>query len=759
MKSKKYVIFSVLIILLTLIKGYLFSTKYVADDWQKEYTVFIESLKSKSDTKVAYNVKLLNTGDKFILNIYDKSYDNQTTDLNQYANYIYGDVIKVKAKISIPKKLNNPGEFNYKLYLYSNNIYGLINTYEIPEKINYDKNVIENIYSKIYMFKSYVQNIIKNNMSETNANVAMTMIYGDTTQLDESIQQNFEDIGVSHLMSVSGTHISSFMLIINFILSSNERTKRAKNNKKKNSKINKNKICKVMIKIICIFMYVVFTGFGISVLRAALMIVISLLCDLFDIKKNRYLALLITLLIILINTPYVIFNTGMRLSFLATLGIVAFSKNLTGLFSKLLGKVKNEYVKGVITFVIQNIAITISVQLMIIPIQIQAFNKLPLPVILPNLILGILSTPIIIIGTIGIMLSFIPKIAILLFKLTEIFVTILLNASKVFKIISFSISTVSMPLMFFVLYYIFVLGIFIYFKLNNIVKIDKITKNTKYNLKKLLKYLKVFEIVMAVSLVTLVIFLNIYSIHFSQYVYFFNVEQGDMSYIKCGKASIIVDIGSLRNNLAFNTISNYLKTANLTKVDLVIISHMHKDHINGLEQLLQNYQVGMVIYSKPKENSVAYQDFKEMLTKYNVASKEAKAGDEITIGKMKVQVLFPGNEYIASDEVNANSLVCKITVNDKHLLYMGDASKETEERIIEEYTKMDNIYILKVGHHGSKTATSDEFVQQIKPQNAVISALKKYYGHPHQNTIDTLKENGVYTYLTEKQGAVKFSLN
>ena len=89
---------------------------------------------------------------------------------------------------------------------------------------------------------------------------------------------------------------------------------------------------------------------------------------------------------------------------------------------------------------------------------------------------------------------------------------------------------------------------------------------------------------------------------------------------------------------------------------------------------------------------------------------------------------------------------------------MGDSSIETEYKLLKQNCDIDNIYVLKVGHHGSKTATSNEFIQKVNTQNAVISALKKYYGHPHQNTIDILKQNKVWVYLTEKQGAIKFSL-
>lgn len=233
-----------------------------------------------------------------------------------------------------------------------------------------------------------------------------------------------------------------------------------------------------------------------------------------------------------------------------------------------------------------------------------------------------------------------------------------------------------------------------------------------------------------------------------------------MSYIKCGTSSVLVDIGSMRDGLAFNTISNYFKSNNLNRIDFVIISHMHKDHMNGLEMLLQNYKVGEVICSKPKIVNKTYEDFKRMIGKYNIKLREVRSKDEINIGKIKINILLPSEKYIDSDdEVNANSLICKISINEKYLLYMGDASIETEEKLIKEKLEISNIYILKVGHHGSKTATSDKFIKKTKAQNAVISALKKYYGHPHEDTINTLKENNVYIYLTEKIGAIKFNLS
>lgn len=597
------------------------------------------------------------------------------------------------------------------------------------------------------MFKQHVQNIIISSMDSVNANIAMSMIYGDTTNLDESIQEDFETIGVSHLMSVSGTHITSFMIIINTIFGIKKKRGKSKKN-------NNKSIVKHVIQIICIIIYIAFVGVSASVMRAGIMLIISIIYSMLDKRKNTYNILGITLLIILFMNPYSIFNTGTRLSFLATTGIILFRTHIVNLFQRITNKIKNEKIQKITEYIIQSISITIAVQMLIIPIQIQAFNRLPFPVIIPNLILGIISGPITLIGMIGIMLSFIPTVSSRLFYLVEMFVKVLVYLARIFKGMSFNISTVSQPLIFFVLYYMLIIVIYICFKL----KMEQ-NKNGKYNMKRLIKYLRVFAITLFVITITLVIAFNIYSTYLSEYVYFFNVEQGDMSYIKSGNASIIVDIGSMSNNLSFNVISNHFKTSNLNKVDAVIISHMHKDHVNGLEMFIQNYEVGMVIYAKPKENSESFQNFKQLLNKYNIQSKEVKQGDKISIGKIEIQVLLPDDKYIVSiDEVNANSLVCKITVNNKCLLYMGDASSETEEKLIEQNTDVKKIYILKVGHHGSKTATSKDFIQKIQPKHAIISALKKYYGHPHENTLLTLKENNVCTYLTEA-GAIKFSLN
>ena len=767
----KYKIIFIIFLSICFIKGFLFSNKYSSDDYTKEYTVFVESLEDYTQNKVSYNVKIMNTNDKFILNLYDNSYDNIQTDLSVFANYKYGDVLKVKGKISIPQKLNNPGEFNYKQFLYSNKIYGLINSYENPIKVPSKMNIIQNAYSKIYEFKAYVKDLIKVSFKDEKADLAIAMIYGDTNNLDETTKQSFETIGVSHLMSVSGTHVASFVLIINMFLGNNNKKRINKNkskdgikytNRSKNKKDITKKGKKILIstiQILSICVYVIFTGASVSVLRAGLMIILAIIYNILDKDKGKYKALLISLAVIFLNNPFVIFNIGMLLSYLATLGIILYAKYFTNYLHKFIPKVKNKVVERLIKTVVQSIAITLSVQLMILPVQIQTFNKISFPVIISNLIIGTISIPIRVIGTIGIILSFIPTISSFVFTLLKPFVSILICCVNLFEQISFSISLSSMPFVFFVVYYLFTLCIYMFVRIDNIVKNNNKIKQFKYNLKKLKLYLKKIMCMSLILVVLLIAWVNIYNVYFSEYVYYFNVEQGDMSYIKSKTNSVIVDIGSMRQGLASNVISNFFKSNNLKSVDSIIISHFHTDHMNGLEELLIKYKVKEVIYTAPKKETKVYKNFKEVIKKYNITKTQVKAGDKIIRGNIHIEFLLPDNNYINSkDEENANSLICKIEVNNKTLLYMGDASKETEEKLLKSKQDLNDIYILKVGHHGSKTATTQEFIKKIKPSHAVISALKKYYGHPHEDTINTLESNQVNINITEKHGAIKFNL-
>ena len=738
MKSIKLILFIFFLIIILLIKGYYFSHKYNSDDKEKEYVLFVTSLNNVRDDKVSYNVKLSQESnesycfrDSFILNIFEDSHSKEKIDLDKYKLYKYGDVIKVKGKITIPEYLNNPGEFNYKRYLHSNNIYGTINTYKDIYIEEYLPNPLEKIFSYIYSFKGNISTLIDNSMQDDNANIAKAMIYGDKTGLDESVKLDFEHIGVSHLMTVSGSNISSFIIVFSMFF-----------RKKENNKT------KYIVTIIFVVVFIIFNNFSISILRAGIMIIIVSIFKLLNKKETFFLPMLITFILILLNSPYAIYNTGMKLSFLAVLGIKLFKENIQKKLNK--SNSNNKLLRIVKKMFANNFAVTISVQLMILPIEISVFYSIPFPLILSNLLMNLLVIPISIMGTIGIFLSFFEPVATIIFSFMEFFIILLIKLVNILKSISIQLSTRSMPSIIYFIYYIWV--ICIYYSLN-IKNKYKDSSKCRVNLKKIAIVRRSAFIVFCLLYLTI----SVYKEYFANYVYFFNVGQGDMSYMQVGKENVIVDSGSLSNNVAFNIIDGFLTSENITKIEYLVVSHMHTDHINGIEKLLANYKVKFVVYAKPPEEDENYTIFKEWLNATNTNSIIVDKGDKLNLKKIKIEILLPNKGYIKTkDMLNTNSLVCKICCKHTNLLYMGDATKEAEEELLK--GNIGKIDILKVGHHGSKTASSLEFIQNISAKYAIISSKRKYYGHPHESVLEILNQNNVSTYTTETNGAIKFYL-
>jgi len=390
---------------------------------------------------------------------------------------------------------------------------------------------------------------------------------------------------------------------------------------------------------------------------------------------------------------------------------------------------------------------------MIIPVQINSFNTISPTQIIFNVFVSSITNIIAILSAIFILFSYIPILNFLVVKCINVFVSILLVLVNFFKIISLNIQVMDLPIIVIILYYCIVLsfGFKIYLK--------KFLRSRKYELnKKAWKKYTIVQIILSLIMIIIVIINRIYFNNISSFVYFFNVGQGETSYIKCGKNSVIVDIGSLRTNLAFNTVSNYFKMKNISGVDAMVLSHMHIDHINGLEKYLENYDVGMVLYSKPTEENDTYTNLKKVLKNFNVKSKEVKAGEVYEFGNIKIEILLPKDKLLnVEDDINANSLVCKISIKDKSIMYMGDGTCDTEKELLKLYD-LESVDILKVGHHGSKTSTSEEYIEKIQPQYAVISAKKSYYNHPHESVLDVLKKYNVKIYITEKIGAIKYNL-
>ena len=248
---------------------------------------------------------------------------------------------------------------------------------------------------------------------------------------------------------------------------------------------------------------------------------------------------------------------------------------------------------------------------------------------------------------------------------------------------------------------------------------------------------------------------------------YFNVEQGNMALIRKNRKVIIVDTGSTSKNVASNVLNSFFQAKAINKIDLVLLTHMHEDHINGIFNV--DAKIEKIGYSLPKENTEEYEEVIKFIEENNITKLELKKGDNITFENIDIDILLPFNDKTinSSDIANTNCMVILINIlNDeksKNFLFMGDSTIETENELISSLNenckeKLNNIFVLQLGHHGSKTSTSEKFLNNIKVKMALISCKKKVYGHPAKETLDKLEKYNIKYHITENNGALIIKL-
>lgn len=219
-----------------------------------------------------------------------------------------------------------------------------------------------------------------------------------------------------------------------------------------------------------------------------------------------------------------------------------------------------------------------------------------------------------------------------------------------------------------------------------------------------------------------------------------DVGQGDAIFIESSEgAQVLVDGGPSDRVIA--RLGDAMPFWDRS-IDLVILTHPDKDHIAGLIDVLRRYKVGMVLWSGAEHSSAEYAAWQRLLEEKNIPVTIARAGQRVYVGEeTTLDVLAPftdreGNLYGA---MNDTSVVGRLQYGENSMLLMGDASESVERRLLFEWPQLLDVDVLKVGHHGSKTSTSEEFLRAVTPNVAVISlGGNNRYGHPHQEVMERL---------------------
>ena len=584
--------------------------------------------------------------------------------INNIDNLDLGDKVVVSGEYVLPKKATIPSNFDYQKYLYNNHIFYIMYAKELK--------ILKKNQNIIYETKKYILNKTNNYKNRGYLNA---FIIGDKTDLE--FYETYQNNGISHLFALSGMHISMLSLLIYKL-------------------VNKFKH-KDLIVIMFLLFYVTLTNFSASILRTIIFFIILKLNKKLDLNISTKNSLLLTLSIIMIYNPLIIFDIGFQYSGLVTFGLIVSTKYY-----------KKNYFYNL--FITSFIALLFS-----LPITLYNNYELNLLTILNNLI----NVPLItfVIYPLS-LLTFILKFLEPIYNLTINLLEFINNLSSLF---SLNIIIPKVNIIFYLIYYIF---IYLYIESNN----------KKYILISCLYFLS-FKLKPFID--------------HNNYVYYLDVGQGDSSLVIYNDEVAMIDTGGISNYFVSSGSIKLLKSLGYSHIDYLILTHGDFDHMGDSIYLINNYNIKNVVLNNDSFNELETNLINELKNKkikyYQNVKKIPISNNIITILNTK--------EY---DNENDNSNVIYIELNNYKFMFMGDAGVDKEKDILERHN-ISNIDVLKVGHHGSKTSSSKSFINKIKPKYSIISVGKNNrYGHPNKEVLDTLNDSKIYR--TDEDGSIMFKI-
>lgn len=690
-KNKKII---VILICLIISIGYvsILENKYskISDMPIKEMVTIISDIQEKEYKKVC-TAKIVRNNKKIVINI------KMSQDIPSIK---YGDSLYIEGEFKQPEEARNYKGYNYKQYLKTKKIIGTVELGKVKILKSSNGSFIHNI-------QKYIRDTINGTLTDEEGNLLLAILLGDKDKLSEDIQESFKTSNLSHMLAVSGAHVSYIILGLTYVLQNSIIGK-------KNGKI----VC-----IIFLLAFMAITNFTPSVTRACIMAILTLFSSIIYRKSDVYTNISVAALITLIFNPYSLLDLGFQLSYGGTIGIIIFIKRIQEKKSN----------SKVINYIKQMALVSIYANIIIIPIMMYHFNTVSFTFIISNIMASPILGIIVITGFLFIIASITVKP---LTRLIAIFIkpilSILIKISQICSKLPFSNILVVTPYMFNVISYY---AIILYCIKNNKCKI-----------------------IICLLIVLILINFIIYIFPQKLRIFFIDVGQGDSTLIITpDKKTVLIDGGGSDSfDVGEKVLLPYLLDRRILKVDYVLISHFDTDHCGGILTIMEKVKVKNIIISEQAEHSENYERFKKLMIHKKIRLIEVKKGDKIKIGRYsEFKILFPTSRLLSENPLNNNSIVAQFNYNNFKMLFTGDIEKLAEQQILKTEKAEIRADILKVAHHGSKTSSIPEFIKAVRPKIALIGVGKNNtFGHPNQQTIKNLENIKCRIYRTDLQGEI-----
>lgn len=657
-------------------------------------------------------------------------YMNQSSEIALYETLQRGDFWEGTVTLSKPSVARTPGAFDYRQFLLQQGIHytAIIQENDWTTYVNRSLTI-----SVFHLLDRQRTNWIKQTerlYSEEVAAIVQAMTVGYRDNVNPDLLNMYQELGIIHLLAISGLHVGIILAFLYFILSRFPLTKEA--------------IYDMLLVFIPIYIYI--SGAQVSVIRSGLMAMVVILFLRFQWQKHALIGLYIVYVVMLYYDPFYLYHIGFQLSFSVTFALLTVHPYMVRLMTFLPDKLA------------QLISVALVAQLVTIPLILFHFYQFSPISLLLNVVLVPLYSLIYIPGAFFITgFSFIHGETVELFARVYEWSFSLLH-TWLFQLQKLSWATVATgqpSFWWIVVYFVVVISV--------IVSAERGKRRRAW---------------MLLSVIPLLICIQLALPYFDRqaYVTMLDVGQGEAIVIELPfrEQVLMVDVGGQfqfsseawrQRRRSFDVgehiVLPYLRYRGINTIDKIIISHGHYDHYGGLAGLVDKVKINQILYSPVLPQSVTEEQTIQSLIEHNVPIYKAGQGDFWTTEHASFVVVYPHqqNEWVAqTNNIHDYNLVVWNEIYDTSFLWTGDVEVSGEEIIMADYPHL-AVDFLKIAHHGSTTSTGEQWLQHIQPEVALISAGRwNRYGHPHPSIVSRLEVNDIDIYRTDKHGTIVITI-
>lgn len=705
-----------------------------ADRFRERYLERVEDGQSIRVQGLIYQKESKNQNTIYYLKHSFLQISNETIPCNHIQLYLdsarfpVGGTLTCRGTLKLPETAANEGNFDQKLYFESRGIDLIV----YGEEAALRGKLRLPVSRALFLFRERLRNVFDSCMPELDAGILSAMLLGDRTMLSSDVKELYQSSGISHILAISGLHISLIGMLILRLL----------------KLLHLPRTAAILLADTALFLYTLMTGATPSGLRAWLMFLLASAAPLLRRSYDSITALSVALFLLLLENPFLTGYSGFVFSFTAVFSVTAFGSVLSEASGreineeknngqKAKGRIKTWILKKKTTFP-QIFFSSIALQLMTLPVVMWNYFEIPLYAICLNFLilplLGALLAAGMLGAAVGLMGLIYPARWILL--IPHYILYYYGHACRLAQKLPGAVWITGKPAPWMLaLYYMGLVAAFLY-----------------------MDYRKKREPLLMPIL--LLVALAILPKHWGTELSILDVGQGDGIYLASGTGNVFVDGGSSSvKEVGKYRIEPFLKAKGVRCVDFWLVTHTDADHISGLKELLEdNFKVGTLIFSRYVVEDEALTALKSLAEKKGVPISYMEPGDRVHLGNAELCCVFPDKNYGREDK-NGRSLVVVAREGTFSALLTGDISTEEERYLLEnqgikEALRQTDFY--KAAHHGSKYASSAEWMELLSPTAAGISCGKKNrYGHPAEETVSRIEKKGAELFDTRFDGQIK----